>query len=348
MDNRFNVIIRNKIGLTILLTCTILINCKYENPNTTPKIELPPSYEARYYQGMRYGLFIPPAYDSTKSYPLITRLHGSTDTVSWDLSWYHDPIQATDPCFVLTPKSLVKNDGWGTSWKSKHSPDMIKTLEIIQLIRKEFNIDSTRLYLHGTSMGGFGVFSVLDKEPGMFAGAFSICGGGNPATAANVLKTPLWIFHGSADDVVPVRFSRNMYQAIINAGGHEARYTEYPGIKHNAWDSAWKEPALMFWLLAQRKGISHGAPDPPETFSCQILDQNQRLLKWAPPSNTHNPNNQIWYYCLYRDNQLLTEVDNTHTSFMDSTRISPAYHLSAVNYFFKESVRIIPISIQTP
>jgi len=340
----FNVV---RIVGTILIACAFLIKCKEEEMTTAPKIELPPGYEVRYYQGMRYGLFIPPRYDSTKSYPLITRLHGSTDTVSWDLSWYHDPVQTTDPCFVLTPKSLVKNDGWGTSWKSQHSSDMKKTLAIMQLISKEFKIDSTRLYLDGTSMGGFGVFSVLDKEPEMFAGAFSICGGGNPATAANVLKTPLWIFHGSIDDVVPVRFSRNMYQAIVDAGGHEVRYTEYPGVKHNAWDFAWKESTLMSWLLAQRKGISHGAPDPPENCSCQIISQNRHQLQWNPPSDTNNPDNQIWYYRLYRDNQLLAEVDNIYTSFVDSTATDQAYNLSAVNYFFHESVRIAPTLIQT-
>src|SRR5574341_2484897 len=68
---------------------------------------LPDGYEERYHEGMRYGLFIPPSYDSASSYPLIISLHGSADTVSWDLSWYHEPIQSTDPCFVLTPKSLV-------------------------------------------------------------------------------------------------------------------------------------------------------------------------------------------------------------------------------------------------
>ena len=103
----------------------------------------------------------------------------------------------------------------------------------------------------------------------------------------------------------------------------------------------------MSWLLAQSKGISHGAPDPPENCSCQIISQNQHKLQWSPPSDTNNPDNQIWYYRLYRDNQLLAEVDHIYTSFVDSTATSQAYNLSAVNYFFHESVRIVPTLIQT-
>ena len=104
------------IILEISLLLSIYLRCKSEDKATnTNEIALPVGYENKFYQGMRYGLFIPPSYDSTRSYPLITYLHGSTDTTSWDLGWYHDPIQSTDPCIVLTPKSLVASGGWGDS-----------------------------------------------------------------------------------------------------------------------------------------------------------------------------------------------------------------------------------------
>ena len=309
---------------------------------------LPQGYENRFHQGMRYGLFIPPSYDSTRIYPLVVGLHGSTDTVSWNLSYYHDPIQKTDPCFVLTPKSLVRNSGWGNSWEPDLSTDMRKTLEVIDSLKKEFNIDTTRLYVYGTSMGGFGVFSVLAKKPGLFAGAYSICGGGNPQTAGAVMQTPLWIFHGSDDDVVPVTMSRNMVQAILNAGGTQVRYTEYPGVKHAAWEPAGREPTLESWLLVQRNGVKHSFPDTVENFSSKTIQGRGVQVSWNPPSDAANPDNQVWYYRLFRDQQLLVELDKFHLTFLDSTAqggVPRLYNASSVNYFFKESRRTTPVSV---
>lgn len=312
---------------------------------------LPNGYEERYYQGMRYGLFIPSSYDSTRSYPLIVSLHGSGDTVSWDLGWYHDPIQSVDPCFVLTPKSLVRSSGWGTSWLSTHTPDMRKTLDVVDSLKAEFNLNTNRLYIYGTSMGGYGVYSVLTKNRGLFAAAFSICGGGDSKLAAIVAQTPLWIFHGSVDNVVPVQLSRDMYQAILSADGKQVRYTEYAGVGHAAWTPAWQEPTLEGWLLSQEKGVAHGSPDMVVNFRHEMIRNTQVKLLWEPPSDHSKSDNQIWYYMLFRDHHLLAELDNIHTTFVDSTAASTStylYNISAVNYFFKESFRTLPISVTIP
>lgn len=312
---------------------------------------LPEGYTERYHEGMRYGLFVPPAYDSTRSYPLITVLHGSNDTVSWDLSWYHAPVQMRDPCFVLTPKSLVANQGWGNSWWLQHSPDMRKTLQVIARLCVEYNLDTTRLYLQGTSMGGYGVFGVLAKEPGRFAGALAICGGGNSATAEAVKQTPLWIFHGAEDPIVPAQLSRDMYQAILRAGGRHVRYTEYPGVGHAAWTPAWQEPTLPWWLLAQRKGVSHGQPDSVRNLRGEVTPQAHVQLRWDPPADPAKPDNQVWYYRIYRDFNLLAEPDMTHTTYLDTTAQKSTiyrYNLSAVNFFFEQSLRNTPVVVNVP
>ena len=67
------------------------------------------------------------------------------------------------------------------------------------------------------------------------------------------MDTPLWIFHGEADDVVPVGLSRDVYKEIIRLGGKNVRYTEYPGVKLNSWENVLQEKALEPWLFAQKK-----------------------------------------------------------------------------------------------
>ena len=112
--------------------------------------------------------------------------------------------------------------------------------------------DKKRLYAGGLSMGGMGVFEILWRKPGFFAAAFPICGGGNPAkTTSYGKKLPVWIFHGDNDQSVRVSHSRLMYRALQNARAR-VRYTEYPGVGHNSWDNAFKEPELLPWLFAQK------------------------------------------------------------------------------------------------
>jgi predicted peptidase len=75
-----------------------------------------------------------------------------------------------------------------------------------------------------------------------------------------IKDTPLWIFHGEIDDVVPVSLSRDIYKEIIRIGGKKVIYTEYPGVKHNSWINASRETRLPGWLFAQEKGKPMKAP----------------------------------------------------------------------------------------
>jgi len=210
-------------------------------------------YKEHRYQSLRYGWYKPADYDVKKTYPLIVYLHGSRDTVSRDMSWYQEAMQKENPSFVLTPKCEEPNLGWGDTWHEGHTPAMKETLALIDSLTKIYPIDVDRLYLFGISMGGFGVFSVLSKEKGKFAAAYAVCGGSNVKAADQLLQTPLWIFHGEKDDIVPVALSRDVYKEMIRLGGTKVKYTEYPGVKHNSWENVAQEKSLGKWLFAERK-----------------------------------------------------------------------------------------------
>src|SRR5205807_1054806 len=88
--------------------------------------------------------------------------------------------------------------------------------------QREFNGDRTRIYLTGLSMGGYGSWYLAGKYPGKFAAIAPICGGilmpdmarmqppddNSPylEAAKKIGKTPVWIFHGGDDPVVPVTY----------------------------------------------------------------------------------------------------------------------------------------------
>ncbi len=244
----------------ILLSTGILLGLSSANGQVLKKY---PGYSQHYFKGLRYGLFKPANYDARKSYPLIVYLHGSRDTVSRDNMWYQPAMQSAHPCFVLSPKCDEPNLGWGSTWQAGHTPATAHTLALVDSLVKTYHLDVDRLYVYGISMGGFGVFSMLEKESGKFAAAYAICGGSDVKAASKLIGTPLWIFHGDADDVVPVRLSRDVYQEILQLGGKSVRYTEYPGVKHNSWENVAKEKTLDTWLFSHKRASDRAPSSKP-------------------------------------------------------------------------------------
>ena len=317
-------------SICIVLTTVMTVQLSYAQLSAKYK-----TYEQKWSKGLRYGLFKPANYDPKKSYPLVLYLHGANDTISRDITWYHESIQRENPTFVLAPKCTNPDQGWGNTWTDSHSPAMVKTLQVIDSLLARYSIDKNRLYVYGISMGGFGVFSVLSKEPGKFAAGYAICGGSSETAASKLLNTPLWIFHGSADDVVGVQYSRQVYQEIKKEGGQVVRYTEYPGVRHNSWENVAREKTLHPWLLAQAKGKT----DNVDGLNAKLQNDNTVSLTWSIPPVDSKSYGTVWYYKIFRDNKLLTEIDGDVSDFTDrdSSRGMHRYHMIAVAYNFKES-----------
>jgi predicted peptidase len=211
-------------------------------------------FEARAFKNMPYRLFTPAGYDKTRKYPLIIWLHGSGSIGSDNFkqisgaslrgthTWTAPAVQAAHPAFVLAPQ--LRRGSWFS--------EMSQVLGLLDSLEAEFSIDTSRIYIAGQSLGGFGTWDYLAAKPGLFAAAIPLCGGGQVSNASAIAKIPVWAFHGAADRTVSVTESRNMIAAIKQAGGNP-RYTEYPGVGHEVWVKAFQEKGLVDWLFAQHK-----------------------------------------------------------------------------------------------
>jgi dienelactone hydrolase len=209
---------------------------------------------------MRYRLMLPLDYDSTRKYPLVVCLHGSsgcgTDNIrqiaaSVPAQFLSAPGNRTKyPAFLFVPQCPLE-----TAWGGIPDVPAVDSLvfESILALQKEFAIDAGRCYVAGNSLGGYGAWHLITARPEMFAAAIPICGGGNPALARNIVDVPVWAFHGAKDRLVPVRGSRDIIQAIKNAGGNP-RYTEYPHEGHHILKKVTDTPGLLDWLFAQKRG----------------------------------------------------------------------------------------------
>lgn len=114
-------------------------------------------------------------------------------------------------------------------------------------------IDTNRIYTAGLSMGGFGVWDLLQRRPNLCAAAIPMCGGGDPAYAPQLTQVALRIYHGALDKAVMPQRSQQMYDAIVKAGGKKAKLTMYPDIAHPCWDRPFEKEAAIDWMFLQTK-----------------------------------------------------------------------------------------------
>ena len=63
---------------------------------------------------------------------------------------------------------------------------------------------------------------------------------------------PVWTFHGSKDNVVPVSESEEMVEAIKGRGGN-AKLTVYPEARHDSWTETYNNQEVYDWLLSHKK-----------------------------------------------------------------------------------------------
>jgi predicted peptidase len=222
----------------------------------------------------KYQVFVPDDWTPRRKWPVILALHGAGERGD-------DGVLQTDvgmgtairsnrsaiEAIVVMPQ--CRKDHW---WILPPMDDL--AMRTLAEATREFHGDPRRTYLTGLSMGGYGAWHLAQKYPGTFAALVVICGGIRPpeeaqkkypdlakvtppdspgtylAAAKRVGKTPVWIFHGADDHIVPVTESQRMAEAMRKIGA-EVHYIEYPSVGHASWNKAYDEPKLFPWLFSK-------------------------------------------------------------------------------------------------
>lgn len=232
-------------------------------------------YRSKSGQELNYRILYPENYDVAKKYPILMFLHGSGERgndnekqLALGASLFLNPANREKyPAIVLFPQCPL-----GKSWASidirtgeggkktcnrtnGSNPGEVAVLlkGLLKEIVNSTNADSNRIYIMGLSMGGFGTLEMLYLYPETFAAAVPICGG-HPADLASVYakSVPVWLFHGAKDTVVPVDFSRDLYDRLKELDA-EVKYTEFPEVGHFSWSSAFATPELLPWIFSNQK-----------------------------------------------------------------------------------------------
>lgn len=211
--------------------------------------------------------------DKGEKYPLVLFLHGAGERGKDNLSqlthgakMFTNPVNREKyPAFVLFPQCPADlywpmptrpnnfKEGNPFPVDAEISRPLALTQELLNQFIKKHPVDKNRIYVVGLSMGGMGTFDIVCRNPNLFSAAIPICGGIN-TERLNGFKsiTAFRIFHGDADDVVPVKFSREAYLKLKKEGAN-VEYIEFPGANHGSWIPAFNRNDFMSWLFQQEK-----------------------------------------------------------------------------------------------
>lgn len=197
-----------------------------------------------------FWLYLPPDYESREHWPLVMFLHGRGERGdNLDLVKLHGLPKIiaegkSFPFVVVAPQCPI-----ASYWSEQI--DALNAL--LDHVIASNRIDADRVYLTGLSMGGAGTWFFAGRYPEKFAAIAPICGSGLKWLAQERLtRLPIWVFHGDADSVVPIRYSQEMVDAIRENGG-TVKFTIYPGIDHDSWTQTYNNPELYDWLLSHKR-----------------------------------------------------------------------------------------------
>lgn len=206
--------------------------------------------------------------DRPGSYSLLLFLHGAgergTDNraqLKHGISQMLDYIRKHgEKVIVLVPQCPAGKQWVDTPWSAEShtipeqpSEPMALVMKLVDAKIKEFGVDQKRLYVTGISMGGYGTWDLVSRQPDRFAAAIPVCGGADLACADRLKHLPLNVFHGDSDTTVPTIRSRNMVNALKEAGSRKVIYHELYKCGHDSWTPAYNDSRTWEWLFEQRK-----------------------------------------------------------------------------------------------
>ena len=254
--------ILNSILLMIMISATTMAQNKFSK-----EVFLSQNGDTLLYRQLQ-----PKSIDADTKYPLVLFLHGAGERgndnqaqLQHGANMFTNPVnQEKHPTFALFPQcptnsfwAPINSEGAKDESFFPYNDPMPATLQAVKELLDTFidnnPIDPNRIYIMGLSMGGMGTFDMVCRYPQLFAAAIPICGGINIKRLQEIeTSTSFRIFHGDADAVVPVTFSRDAY-TTLKAKGVDVQYIEFPGVNHDSWTPAFNRDDFMEWLFNQSK-----------------------------------------------------------------------------------------------
>lgn len=260
-----------------------------------PRVETRTYHFAETDVDLPYSLYVSTKVTKEKKVPLVVTLHGlgATQTIMMtkaavDLAeeggfilvaplgynvggWYGSPVmnlgagrgrgKAPEGATIPGGPGAAKGAfGGGNNPPNLAEISEKDVMNVIAMVRKEFNIDEKRMYLMGHSMGGAGTLFLGSKYASMWAAI----GAEAPAdflmndNRTEILQKmkdanlPVMVVSGDMDEAVPVTNTR-MWVETMKELKLDYEYVEQPGITHGPVIESGLKPIYGFFAKHTRK-----------------------------------------------------------------------------------------------
>jgi len=217
-----------KVMFVLLLLFLSLSSSAYDFLRPV-KGQIPNGYNFWVYTPLDY-------YYSLENTPVIIFLHGAS-LCGRDLNRvrHYGPLDAIVKGREIEALTIVPQNPGG-AW----SPQ--KVMQVLDWVKSHYECDTTRVYVMGMSLGGFGTMDVCGTYPDRIAAGMALCGGTSLTDVSGLGKLPFWILHGTADRAVPIQRSKDVVQKLQDANtDSRLRYDWLKGGNHGT-------PARIFYL----------------------------------------------------------------------------------------------------
>ena len=251
-----------------------------------PRVQIRMHHFAETNQDIPYSLFVSSKVKKNNTAPLIVTLHGIGGTHTTMMRPNAIDLAEAGGYILLAPMGYNPRGWYGAppprgrrgappappvdSGRGALPPGLLsdpndppnlrelskrETLEVVDLIRKEFKVDDDRTYLMGHSMGGAGTLYLAIKYPQRWAAIAALA----PAAFAvdqeglsKIPKMPIMLVHGDMDTVVPVTVGRAWAEAMKSIPMKDYQYIEVAGGDHGTVIGSHQAEVFAFFARHSR------------------------------------------------------------------------------------------------
>jgi dienelactone hydrolase len=218
---------------------------------------------------IEYDVFVSTKLDRTKPSPLVIALHGLGVPPNQWLPRITDAAQNAG--YIVAAPMGYTVTGWygangaGRPVGSTNVGELSEkdVMNVLDLMKKEFNVDEHRIYLMGHSMGGAGALFLGIKHKDIWAAVAASSAAvrtnlHTPVELERAAEMPIVFMHGDADRAVPVELTRE-WVAKAKALKMTYEYHEIRGAGHG--DSLDKGAHFIFEFFDR-----HTQPQKPQAL----------------------------------------------------------------------------------
>lgn len=186
----------------------------------------------------QYHLYIPEGYDPTKKYPVIFDLRGGiratiTPEQLKPRRKLWGPFAKENGYFVVIPDGDADAVWWSDCGRKN-------LLDVLETVKRNYNIDENRAYMSGFSDGASGAFCVGLSHPTKWAAFLPYSGhlaiarhAPFQAYPGNLAARPIRATNGGKDRLYPAAQVKEFYVDALKSAGVDIQWTEYPEAGHS-------------------------------------------------------------------------------------------------------------------